>query len=173
MCAPPEKKICSARLLLTRRPPPSCADGWHRAFEEKPAQEMLYPAAVGGSGLRFILRPATAAADPALGAGYPSIQRVNQGPALSGDTESAPPFSYRSPRMPFGQGRPVPHTFGPAPAATPVSSEAYPAITPFGYPQHHRRLQHLDYENRPRKVGRQDIWQTSSMAMSAQTTALR
>lgn len=156
-----------------------CADGWHRAFEAKPENRLLFPAAVGGSGLRFILRPMSAASDLSTGTAYPSLSRRDQGPPNLPST-AGPPFAYISPHMPFGQGRPVPKAFGACDGQKKSPEAPYAPHLPFGYPQQSRRAAraglraadgaagNMDYESRPRRYGRQDIWQTSSMAMSAQ-----
>lgn len=144
--------------------------GWHRAYETKQEPAVLVPAAVGGHGLRFLVRPATASnVSASATAAYPSLSRRPQGPPeQSGDAAAArapPPYAYQQPTLPFGRGRPgVAHSYGPAyppptaASATGGSAAAYPLMSPYGYPHEQRRR----YDMQPRRCG---TWMTIAMAM--------
>ena len=132
---------------------------------------MLVPAAVGGQGLRFIVRPATANTSASATATYPSLSRRPQGPPAqpSDVTHTPPPYEYHSPQLPFGRGRPgVALGYGPAyaptaavAASTDGGAVAYPPLSPYGYPHEQRRR----YDLQPRRFGDPRKWMTSAMLM--------
>ena len=146
--------------------------GYHRAYETGQEPEVLVPAAVSGHGLRFLLRPAASARAFAEESTYPTFERRFQGPPDQ-PKAALPPFAYPEPQLPFGRGRPMPMQVGsayppPTPSSPAAAAAMYPPLSPYGFPQEHRRLQNLHYEVRPRNHGDSRVWQTSSMLMNVQ-----